>query len=146
MTMNMTKPEREAFLRDVHVGVISIEIEGSAPLSAPIWYDYDPAVGLWILTAPDSKKGKALAICNRFTLVAQTETAPAYQYVCVTGRVSEVRTANFETDTRPMAERYLDSDTANAYLEMNADEVSNYYLMLPEQWLTFDYTKLPTAA
>jgi hypothetical protein len=38
----MTRAEREAYLADLHVGVISIERAGSAPLTVPIWYDYDP--------------------------------------------------------------------------------------------------------
>ena len=42
MSMKMTAAEREAFLADLHVGVLSIAREGRAPLSAPIWYDYEP--------------------------------------------------------------------------------------------------------
>ena len=40
--LTMTRSEREAFLAAVHVGVISIERAGQAPLAVPIWYDYDP--------------------------------------------------------------------------------------------------------
>ena len=38
----MTKEEREAFLADLHVGVISIAEEGRGPLTVPIWYSYEP--------------------------------------------------------------------------------------------------------
>jgi len=34
----MTKQERESFLADLHVGVISIAEEGRGPLTVPIWY------------------------------------------------------------------------------------------------------------
>ena len=61
MSLNMTRAELEAFLADLHVGVISIEVADAAPLSAPIWYDYAPDAGLWVLTSPGSLKGKALA-------------------------------------------------------------------------------------
>lgn len=142
MSMNMSQSEREAYLKDLHVGVISIEQADGAPLSAPIWYDYDPAVGLWILTEPNSKKGKALATAQRFTLVAQNETAPLYKYVSVSGPIVEVRVADFEKDTKPMAYRYFDQATADMYLKGSADGTSNYYLMRPEQWLTLDYTKM----
>ena len=33
----MTQEEREAFLADLHVGVLAIPADG-APLTAPIWY------------------------------------------------------------------------------------------------------------
>ena len=45
MSLAMTKKEREAFLADLHVGVISIEQAGSPPLTVPIWYDYQPGAG-----------------------------------------------------------------------------------------------------
>ena len=57
MSLAMTEKERDAFLADLHVGVISIEQVGSAPLSVPIWYDYTPAVGVWVIT--DDEIGRA---------------------------------------------------------------------------------------
>ena len=39
----MSVEEREFFLADVHVGVLSIpRKERSAPLTVPVWYDYSP--------------------------------------------------------------------------------------------------------
>ena len=51
MSLAMTKKEREAFLADLHVGVISIEQAGGPPLTVPIWYDYKPGAGVWAITA-----------------------------------------------------------------------------------------------
>jgi len=45
--LSMSRSEREAFLADVHVCVLAIERTGQAPLAVPIWYDYDPTVGVW---------------------------------------------------------------------------------------------------
>ena len=59
MSMKMTKDEREAFLADLHVGVLGIN-HGDVPLAVPIWYDYEPGGDVWVLTSPDSIKGKAL--------------------------------------------------------------------------------------
>ena len=85
-SLKMTVEEREAFLADRHVGVISIEDAGKAPLSAPIWYDFDPGVGVWLLTGKDSLKGRLLEKVDGFTLVAQNEDMP-YKYVSVTGPI-----------------------------------------------------------
>ena len=48
MSLAMSPEERDAFLADLHVGVISIEQAGAAPLTVPIWYDYKPGAGGWI--------------------------------------------------------------------------------------------------
>ena len=105
--LTMTKDERESFLADVHVGVISIEREGGAPLTVPIWYDYAPDKGVWVLTEPASLKGQGLAAAGRFSLCAQIEEAPGYRYVSVSGPVVEERPADLEADSRPMAHRYF---------------------------------------
>jgi nitroimidazol reductase NimA-like FMN-containing flavoprotein (pyridoxamine 5'-phosphate oxidase superfamily) len=38
MALTMTKEEREAFLADIHVAVISVAENGHRPLVVPIWY------------------------------------------------------------------------------------------------------------
>src|SRR5262245_64678688 len=91
MSLAMNRSEREAFLSGVHVGVISIERAGKAPLAVPIWYDFDPAIGVWVITGKDSEKGRALAAARRFALCAQSEAPPIYRYVSVEGRSEERR-------------------------------------------------------
>jgi nitroimidazol reductase NimA-like FMN-containing flavoprotein (pyridoxamine 5'-phosphate oxidase superfamily) len=58
MSLAMTRAERESFLAEVHVGVISIEEPGRGPLSVPIWYAYPPGGELWLVTDRDSRKGR----------------------------------------------------------------------------------------
>lgn len=142
MSLAMTRAERDAFLAEVHVGVISIEREGAPPLSAPIWYDYAPEAGLWILTEPGSRKGRALAAAERFTLVAQVETPPMYKYVSVSGPVVDVRPADLEADSRPMARRYFGQELGDLYVGDGAAAESHRYTMRPERWLTVDYAKM----
>jgi nitroimidazol reductase NimA-like FMN-containing flavoprotein (pyridoxamine 5'-phosphate oxidase superfamily) len=74
MSLAMTKQEREAFLADVHVGVISIPEPGRGPLTVPVWYAYDRGGELRVVTARTSRKGQLLARADRFSLCAQTET------------------------------------------------------------------------
>src|SRR5262245_24274067 len=91
MSISMTRSEREAFLSAVHIGVISIERAGRPPLAVPIWYDYDPTIGVWVITGKDSEKGRALGEAGRFALCAQSEAPPLYRYVSVEGRSEERR-------------------------------------------------------
>jgi len=141
-SLAMTREEREAFLAEVHVGVIGIECRDSAPLAVPIWYDYSPERGVWILTDPRSRKGQALAAAGRFSLCAQVEAPPYYRYVSVSGAIIEQRPADRESDSRPMARRYLGKELGDLYIETTPGN-SDLYVMRPERWLTVDYAKNP---
>jgi nitroimidazol reductase NimA-like FMN-containing flavoprotein (pyridoxamine 5'-phosphate oxidase superfamily) len=141
MSLKMTQDEREAFLADLHVGVISIQDPERGPLSTPIWYDYQPDVGLSIITSRSSRKGVALDRAGRFSLVAQTEEPPMYKYVSVEGPIVEVRPAEKEKDLRPMARRYFGTQLGDAYIESSPVDDDHVYVMQPQRWLTVDYAK-----
>src|SRR5437773_3848872 len=98
----MTKQERERFLADLHVGIISIPEEGRGPLTVPIWYSYEPGGELRVVTARTSRKARLLQRAGRFSLCAQTETRP-YKYVSVEGPVVAIEPADLERDRRPLA-------------------------------------------
>jgi nitroimidazol reductase NimA-like FMN-containing flavoprotein (pyridoxamine 5'-phosphate oxidase superfamily) len=137
----MTKEEREAFLADLHVGVISIAEEGRGPLTVPIWYSYEPGGEIRIITARSSRKGKLLEQAGRFSLCAQAETPP-YKYVSVEGPVVAIEAADLERDRRPLARRYFGAQLGDSYIENTRDLVGNVLIrMRPERWLTVDYAK-----
>lgn len=136
----MTRTERETFLAALHVGVLSIPQPDGAPLSAPVWYDYKPGGDLWLLTGPDSRKGKLLAVGTRVTLVSQQEALP-YAYVSVEGTVTAITPADTDKDTRPMARRYLGKAQGDAYVAQTSSETSVRVTVRPDRWLTVDYAK-----
>ena len=144
MSLIMTKQEREAFLADVHVGIISISEDGRGPLTVPIWYAYDLGGDLRIMTGRESRKGRLLARAGRFSLCVQTETPP-YEYVSVEGAITSTETADIERDLRPLARRYLGEKMGDRYIEetRNLPTHSDNVLirMRPERWLTTDYSK-----
>jgi nitroimidazol reductase NimA-like FMN-containing flavoprotein (pyridoxamine 5'-phosphate oxidase superfamily) len=141
MSLTMTKEEREAFLADVHVGVISVAEDGHGPLTVPVWYSYEPGSEVRIVTARRSRKGKLLERAGRFSLCAQTETPP-YKYVSVEGPIVTIEVADLERDRRPLARRYLGAELGDRYIESTRDVVGNVLVrMRPERWLTVDYAK-----
>ncbi len=144
MSLKMTKQEREAFLADLHVGVISIDEPGRGPLTVPIWYDYEPGGELWVITDRGSRKGKLLDAAGRFSICAQTE-APPYKYVTVEGPIASVEATNMEDVGRSMAHRYLGPELGDQYVEATRAEAERgetvCYRMRPEHWLTVDYAK-----
>jgi len=141
MSLTMTKQERERFLADLHVGIISIPEEGRGPLTVPIWYSYEPGGELRVVTGRTSRKAGLLQRAGRFSLCAQTETLP-YKYVSVEGPVVAIEPADLERDRRPLARRYLGAELGDEYIESTRGLVANVLVrMRPERWHTVDYAK-----
>lgn len=141
MTLTMTRVEREAFLADVHVAVISVADDGHGPLVVPIWYSYEPGGEVRIITGRTSRKAKLLERACRFSLCVQTE-APPYKYVSVEGPIVSIESADLERHRRPLARRYLGIELGDRYIESTRDMVGNVLVcMRPERWLTVDYAK-----
>lgn len=140
---SMTREEREAFLADTHVAVVSIAEPGRGPLAVPVWYGYEPGRDVRIVTAPSSRKAKLLRAAGRASLCAQTETPP-YRYVMVEGPVS-FADVDYERDVRQIALRYLGSEMGEMYLTATAGERERDGMVLvrlrPERWYTVDYGK-----
>jgi PPOX class probable F420-dependent enzyme len=140
--VSMTRQEREQFLADLHVGIISIPEEGRDPLTVPVWYAYEPGGELRVVTGRTSRKGRLLERAARVSLCVQTETPP-YKYASVEGPIVGLEGADVDRDLRPLAQRYLGADGAEAYIASTREEHSDNVLVRvrPERWLTVDFAK-----
>ncbi|HEX2576963.1 MAG TPA: pyridoxamine 5'-phosphate oxidase family protein [Aquihabitans sp.] len=139
--LSMSVEEREAFLADLHVGMIGIERADGPPLTVPVWYGYEPGGEVWVLTDGESLKGRLLERAGRFSLCAQTEAVP-YSYVSVEGTAT-FRPSDLEADSRPMARRYLGDEMGDWYTENVPHGARPIRVsMTPERWFTVDYSKL----
>lgn len=136
---SMTQQERQDFLADLHVGVLSLSDDSRGPLTVPIWYDYDPGGELWFLTGPDSRKGKLLEVGVHLSLVAQSEDPP-YKYVSVEGPITSIDEAN-KDDLLAMAVRYLGPEAGKQYAENSETGGGVIVRVKPERWLSVDYAK-----
>ena len=138
----MTRTERQAFLAEVHVAVLSVQQENRGPLSIPVWYTYEPGGTVNVITGEESKKGVLIRASGRFTLCAQSE-APPYKYVSVEGPVVECGKPVDTVERRAMAHRYLGEEFGDLYLRATeADaEHSVVFRLAPETWLTADFAK-----
>jgi PPOX class probable F420-dependent enzyme len=144
-SLAMTKSEREAFLAETHVAVISVVDGSRGPLTVPVWYSYASGHDVRFVTGGGSRKAKLLRAAGRLGLCVQTETPP-YKYVSIEGRVVVGEPIDFERDVREIAVRYLGREMGEAYLQMTADDRApgnNVLVRLtPERWFSVDYTKM----
>ena len=141
MSLAMTREEREAFLADVHVGVLGVAQDGSGALTVPVWYSYSPGGTVNVITGRSSLKARLIEQAGRFSICAQTETVP-YKYVAVEGPVTRVESVD-PVERRDMALRYLGAKMGDLYIEATAaDAADNVVLrMTPEHWRTTDFAK-----
>ena len=135
----MTETEKQEFLADLHVGVLSLNDNAKGPLTAPIWYDYEPGQELWFITGSNSLKGKLLEVGVRLSLVAQSEEPP-YKYVSVEGPVVSIDEST-ENDLLAMAVRYLGETGGKRYTENSNGSGGVLVRVKPERWLAVDYGK-----
>ena len=135
----MTGEEREAFLAELHVGVIAVEREDRAPLAVPIWYAYEPGGDVVLWTDAGSVKEKLIRAAGRFTITVQVEEPP-YRYVTAEGPVTSIDPAD-EAIGLAIAVRYLGEEDGRAFAEQSLNPDSVIIRMRPERWLSSDYSK-----
>jgi PPOX class probable F420-dependent enzyme len=135
--LTMTKTQREAFLADLHVGVVTIARDGAAPLAAPVWYSYEPGGDVVFVFESASEKIKLFEAAGRASLCVQNEAMP-YKYVTVEGPA--VVGDSDDAVQRTLAHKYLGPEIGDLYLGAIADTVSRVARITPTRWRTVDYT------
>jgi PPOX class probable F420-dependent enzyme len=133
-------PERQNFLADKHVGVLSVEAaDGRPPASVPIWYDYAPGGHVLINTGASSRKARLMQQAGKVTLVVQREEPP-YQYVIVEGTVTDVTSPTPPEIRNAIAIRYLGEEGGRAFVAGMSDIASVLFTVRPDRWITADYS------
>jgi PPOX class probable F420-dependent enzyme len=141
MSYVMSVAEREEFLGQVHVGVLSVAAgDGRGPITAPVWYGYQPGGLITVITGRESRKGRAIRAAGRVSLCVQSEDRP-YRYVSIEGpAVLEA----LDLDERlALARRYLGTEGGDKYVADNPDldgELAVFRIQ-PQHWLSVDYGK-----
>ncbi|TRW79095.1 pyridoxamine 5-phosphate oxidase [Mycolicibacterium sp. 018/SC-01/001] len=134
-----SEEERQAFLADLHVGVLSVAAsDGRPPASVPIWYDYVDGL-IRFNTGASSRKARLIREAGAVTLVAQREEPP-YQYVTVEGTVVDTLDPAPRDIAETIAIRYLGEEGGKAFVASMEDSPSLVFLVRPDRWITADYS------
>ncbi|NDJ90854.1 pyridoxamine 5'-phosphate oxidase family protein [Mycolicibacter kumamotonensis] len=140
MPKPFTEAERQQFLADTHVGVLSVDAtDGRPPASVPIWYDYTPGGDIRVNTGAGSRKAKLIERAGAVTLVVQREELP-YQYVVVEGTVVQAATPAPREPREAIAVRYLGEEGGRAFAAKMDGASSVLFTIRPDRWLTADYS------
>lgn len=143
MLLAMSRDDREQFLADPRVGILSVTDPRNGdrgPLVVPVWYGYEPGGEIVVETGRETIKAQLLRAAGRFSLCVQDERRP-YRYVSVEGPVTAVDDPIDPAVRATLAVRYLDPDEAGAYLAATADQLEHdiTFRMRPQRWRTADF-------
>ncbi|MER7051768.1 MULTISPECIES: pyridoxamine 5'-phosphate oxidase family protein [unclassified Streptomyces] len=137
--MALTREEREKFLAEPHIAALAVDAgSGRAPLTVPIWYQYEPGGDVWIMTGLDSRKNELIKAAGRFSLMVD-RLEPTIRYVSVEGPVVETATAT-EERLRELAARYLPAEKVEGYVAFASADHGDQVIvrMRPERWVSSD--------
>jgi hypothetical protein len=146
MPRPLTKTEREQFLADLHVGVVTIADGERGPLVCPVWYVYPVDGTVTFCTKKDARKVALLEVGARVSFLVQVEGDLAGgvlpKYVAIEGPVVRLETADMDRDLRPIMHRYLGAEVADGYLEATRGDSAEGEVVVqirPERWLSRDF-------
>jgi len=122
-------PTQRLFLDEVWVCVLSTLGPNGAPHSAPMWYVRD-GDELLIITGVQSQKHRNMDRDDRVGVVIDRRERP-YRAVMIQGRAIPDATTAAALRAR-LAERYLSSDDAAAFLESRRDIPGAVFRISPD--------------
>ena len=145
MPRRMTEQERQRFLAEPRVAVLSVASDSDRPpLTVPIWYGYQPGGNVTFFTGTQGRKARKTRLIEKMgvlSLSVQREEFP-YRYVTVEGAViGEDRPPSAE-QMLAIARRYLPEEAARGFVEAELEHPQGELVLFtirPDRWLTFDF-------
>jgi nitroimidazol reductase NimA-like FMN-containing flavoprotein (pyridoxamine 5'-phosphate oxidase superfamily) len=146
MPRPLTEHERQDFLAAPHVGVLSVASDNERPpLTAPIWYGYQPGGNLTFFTGTFGRKARKTELIRKAGVVSLSvqREEPPYRYVTVEGTVVQTDQPPAADQILVIARRYLPEEHAQGFVAaVLADPGSELVLFTvrPDRWLTADFS------
>jgi nitroimidazol reductase NimA-like FMN-containing flavoprotein (pyridoxamine 5'-phosphate oxidase superfamily) len=147
MTRPMSEQERQEFLAEPHVGVVSVASDDDRPpLAVPVWYGYRPGGNITFFTGTQGRKARKTRLIRRagvLSLSVQREEFP-YRYVTVEGTVVREDRPPSAEQMLTVARRYLPEEAARGFVEAELGSPGPELVLFtvrPDRWLTADFTE-----
>ena len=147
MPRPMTEDERQDFLAQRHIGVLSVAGgDGRPPHSTPVWYSYTPGGNISFFTGTGgrrSRKARLVRKAGTLSLLVQREEFP-YRYVTVEGTVVREDRSPSEEQVLAVVRRYLPEEQAQWFVDSELGQPSQEFVLFtirPDHWLSFDFSE-----
>jgi len=145
MARALTTSEREEFLAQPHIGVLSVAGgDDRPPLTVPVWYAYEPGGNLTFFTGTQGRRARKTRLLERagaLSFCVQQPSSP-YRYVTVECTVVGADRAPSAAEVVAITGRYLPPDDARAFAEAEVDNPTGTFVLFtarPDRWLSFDF-------
>src|SRR5215204_5290203 len=138
----MTEQERQEFLAEPHIGVLSVASDSDRPpLTVPVWYGYLPGGNVSFFTGTQGRKARKTKLIQKagvLSLSVQHEEFP-YRYVTVEGTVVGADRPPSGEQMLAVARRYLPEDAAQGFVEGELAHPASRLVLFtirPDRWLS----------
>ncbi len=145
MPRQMTERERQAFLAEPHVAVLSVAGGGDRPPhTTPVWYAYRPGGDVTFFTGTQGRKSRKAGLIQKagvLSLTVQQEEFP-YRYVTVEGTVVGEDRPPSAGQMLAVARRYMPEESAQGFVGAELGHPTPEFVLFtvrPDRWLTFDF-------
>ena len=141
----MTRAEREAFLAEARVAVLSVAgADGRPPHSTPTFYAYAPGGDVTFFTSTQGRTARKVALIAAAGAVTLTVQEPEFPYRYVSAECRIVGTGRPDAaQVHAIASRYLPPDAAVGMAQEETagpDATITLFTARPERWLTADFS------
>ena len=147
MPRRMTEKERQEFLAEPRIGVLSVAGGGDRPPhTTPVWYAYEPGGSITFFTGTQGRKSRKAGLIETagvLSLSVQHEEFP-YKYVTVEGSVVGSDSPPSAEQMLAIARRYLPEEAARGFVEAELAHPGPgpvLFTVRPDRWLTFDFAE-----
>ncbi|MDQ3966307.1 MAG: pyridoxamine 5'-phosphate oxidase family protein [Actinomycetota bacterium] len=147
MPRQMTETERQEFLAETRVAVLSVASDDDRPpLTVPVWYGYRLGGNISFFTGTQGRKARKTRLIEKagvLSLSVQREEFP-YRYVTVEGTVVGIDRPPSAEQMLAVARRYLPEDAARGFVQAELERPSAELVLFtvrPDRWLTADFAE-----
>ncbi|MEV0703669.1 pyridoxamine 5'-phosphate oxidase family protein [Saccharopolyspora sp. NPDC050389] len=139
----LTTAEREEFLAQPHIAVLSVGSDDDRPPSTlPTWYSYRPGGNIAVAVRKDKRKSRLIRLAGKVSISVQRAEVP-YRYVTVEGTVVKQQRPTRD-ELVAIGSRYLPADAIDGWADWelsggNTAGEPEYVEIRPDRWQTKDF-------
>jgi hypothetical protein len=140
----LSPAERDAFLSEPHVGVLSVASDdGRPPLTVPVWYAYDNGL-ITFFTGTDGRRARKTRLINRAGALSFCVQKADFPYRYATAECTVVGAERTPPVDKVVAitGRYLPADAARGMADAQLGHPAGTFMLFtarPDRWSSIDF-------